>query len=69
MNPKDPTLKPGAFYWALPVFDPDTDEEWVNKEQPARFVGYGTYGEELWTWLDVNGIHWPCRWHGDEIKL
>jgi len=55
-------LKPGAFYWALPAFDPDTDEEWVNQPQPARYEG-----DSRWTWLGSENEEWPARWVGPEI--
>ena len=66
-------LKPGSFYWAMPVLDPDTDNEWENDEQPARFHGYDKDGKRLWHWLAVEGdgpdgsSDWPDRWVGDEI--
>lgn len=66
-------LKPGSFYWALPVFDPDTDLGWQNEEQPARFVGFTDDGREVWFWLGVRGnlpdgaSDWPARWFGAEI--
>jgi hypothetical protein len=66
-------LKPGSFYWALPVLDPDTDLEWMNKEQPARFVGSTDDGREVWFWLGIHGnladgaSDWPARWIGAEI--
>jgi hypothetical protein len=53
-------LKPGSFYWVLPVFDhdlpslfeDDTSDEahewranhWSNKVQPAMFVGFESDG-------------------------
>jgi len=67
-------LKPGSFYWALPAHDPDTDLEWQNKDQPARFAGYDEEGRELWFWLGVEGENkdgvsdWPSIWVGEEIK-
>ena len=70
----DKPLKLGAFYWALPVLDPDTDADWENKEQPARFNGYDAAGNESWHWLGVEGdmpgkaSRWPSRWVGSEIE-
>lgn len=67
------TLKPGSFYWAQPANDPDTDLEWQNEEQPARFVGFDDEGRELWFWLGVDGegdggaSTWPAKWVGKEI--
>jgi hypothetical protein len=63
-----PALKPGAFYWALPVLDPDTDEEWQNQPQPARYVGLTPDCLDMWVWLGVEGVsEWPARWVGKEI--
>jgi hypothetical protein len=67
-------LREGAFYWALPVHDPDTDLEWQNEEQPARFAGYSETGGDRWFWLGVSGdgvdgvSTWPARWVGHEIR-
>jgi hypothetical protein len=56
-------LKVGSFYWMLPVLDPDTDNQWENEPQPARYEGDGK-----WTCLGIDGISdWPARWIGDEI--
>lgn len=55
--------KVGCFYWILPVFDPDTDNEWENEPQPARYEGDGR-----WTCLGIEGIsNWPARWVGDKL--
>lgn len=58
----DRQLIPGRFYWAIPVFDVDTDENWINDPQPARYVGNDT-----WQWIDTEGDEWPAGWVGAEI--
>jgi len=69
-----PSLKPGHFYWALPAHDVDTDLDWQNRPQPARFVGWDDEGRELWFWLGVEGegpdgvSDWPAIWIGEEIQ-
>ncbi|WP_342152294.1 hypothetical protein [Methylorubrum sp. SB2] len=56
-------LKVGAFYWVLPVLDPDTEETWWNDCMPARYAGNGQ-----WWYLDHEGVSdWPVRWVGPEI--
>lgn len=57
------TLITGAFYWALPVLDPDADAEWINQPQPARYCG-----EDRWEWIGYEGNDWPARWVGDRIE-
>lgn len=61
------TLEVGKFYWALPVFDPDTDHDWENQPQPARFDGYNEHNQERWLWIASENYDWPSRWHGEEI--
>src|SRR5262245_50608973 len=62
-------LRYGAFYWVLPVFDPDGDDEWGNKEQPARYGGTNDAGQQLWNYIGVDGYSdWPVRWIGEEIR-
>ena len=37
-----PVLKPGSFYWVIPVYDVDLDDvksDWMNRLQPARYGG------------------------------
>lgn len=71
--PLNSNLKPGSFYWAIPAFDPDTDEEWQNQKQPARYAGLDEKGQELWFWPGVDGDRpngasdWPAIWVGPEI--
>ena len=61
-------LKVGSFYWVLPVLDVDTDKEWVNEPQPARFAGRKTDGTGLWDCLGLDETSdWPMRWIGKEI--
>lgn len=58
----------GRFYWAMPVLDPDTDEEWERHEQPVRFSRYREDSTPLWHCLNVQGeSEWPMRWVGSEI--
>lgn len=60
-------LVEGKFYWVQIVFDPDTDQEWENKDMPARFAGY-VNGDPTWNYLGVEGIStWDTRWVGEEI--
>lgn len=57
------TLEIGAFYWVIPVLDPDTDEEWEHGEQPARYAGAGK-----WNCLNIDGANdWPMRYVGPRI--
>lgn len=73
-------LKPGSFYWVLPVFDVDFGSDdmtfedcyghWTQTEQPARFEGLDENGNEKWIYLgqDVDETNWwPVRWIGKEI--
>jgi len=56
-------LEPGAFYWVLTAFDPDTDKAWENEVMPARYEGGGK-----WVYLGVDGIsEWPVRWVGGKL--
>lgn len=69
------TLRVGAFYWVLPVMDPDTPAGmgWMDEEQPARFAGRNAKGKLLWHVLALEGDEahdassWPMRFIGDEI--
>jgi hypothetical protein len=61
------TLKPGSFYWVLPVFCVDTDaDHWSQKEQPALHLGH-----DRWAYIGVDEGEdpWPVRWVGEEIAL
>jgi hypothetical protein len=63
------TLTPGAFYWVVPVPDPDADEDWERGPQPARFIDTGGENGERWHCLNVEGpCEWPMRWIGPEIQ-
>lgn len=63
----DKNLREGAFYWIIPAFDPDTDLEWENAVQPARFDGY-VDGEPRWHCLNLDGVSdWPAIYVGPEI--
>ncbi|WP_152973118.1 hypothetical protein [Pseudomonas asplenii] len=57
-------LIPGRFYWAIPVFDVDANEDWVNDPQPARYVG-----SDAWQWIGSENDEWPARWVGEEIEF
>lgn len=60
--------KVGAFYWVRPALDPDSDEQWENEDQPARFCGYDERETELWCYLSTGEpTDWPAIWVGDEI--
>lgn len=63
-------LKIGSFYWVHVAFDPDTNQEWENREMPARFSGYAADGKLLWNFLNQEGVSdWAVRWIGPEISL
>lgn len=62
-----PPLKPGSFYWVLPVFDADTDaDHWSQKVQPALYLG-----DDRWSFIgfDESDEQWPVRWAGEEITV
>jgi len=59
----DRELIPGRFYWALPNRDCDAEEEWVNKWQPARYMG-----NDAWQWIDCENDDWPACSVGTEIS-
>jgi len=54
-------LKEGRFYWIIPVYCPDIDNDWKQEKQPARYAG-----NELFNMLDSD-IKWPAKWTGKEI--
>ena len=54
-------MKPGSFYWAIPASDPDTDLQWQNEIQPARYAGLSSTGQKLWFWLGVEGSVAPIE--------
>ena len=56
-------FKAGSFYWVLITYDVDTEEAWVNEEQPARYIG-----GNKWNLLGTDNIEWPVRWVGEEIN-
>ena len=61
-------LIPGRFYWVMLATDPDTNEIWEQREQPARFSRYLDDGTPLWHCLNIEGeSDWPMRWIGAEI--
>lgn len=55
----DEPEEPG-FYWVKIALDPDTDEEWANDYQPARWTG------ERWAILD--SPEWAVTWVGPKIE-
>jgi hypothetical protein len=59
----------GAFYWVLPVFDPDTDLDWQNEVQPAsRLAGRSDDGSLLWDCIGLDEpSDWTMRWIGERI--
>jgi hypothetical protein len=58
----------GKFYWVMPMFDVDGDEEWECEMQPARFAGRNAEGQPLWNCLAIDGVSdWPMRWVGGEV--
>lgn len=59
----------GAFYWAMPVNDPDLVEKWEYYCQPVRFWGRSETGEPLWQSI-VSGDEpndYGMRWIGPRI--
>ena len=68
MSTAEEDLKVGSFYWVISVLDVDTELEWVNQAQPARFSGREPDGTLLWHCLSLDGeSDWPMRWIGSEI--
>jgi hypothetical protein len=64
----DGALIVGHFYWVSPVFDCDTNDEWENESQPARYAGMDERGCHLWNYLGIEGASkWPTSFIGREI--
>lgn len=55
-------LIPGRFYWALPTWDCDAEEEWSNQWQPALYKG-----DDAWQWIGDVSDDWPACAVGPEV--
>lgn len=66
--PGNKRLLRGAFYWVIPEVNPDAEDrdqwqpgqEWQDEMQPARFNGWDTAGEMLWSFMGFDGSS-NCR--------
>lgn len=68
MADREDELVVGAFYWAMPVLDPDREFDWEFFPQPVRFVGRDNDGNPLWQCINLSGVSdWPMRYIGERL--
>lgn len=53
----DKDLMAGEWYWAVPLYDVDSDSSFAEQSRPvpAQYLG-----DDKWLWPDTEGDHWPC---------
>lgn len=56
-------LEAGRYYWAIPAEPFYAGPDYVQKVQPAMYVGDGK-----WLWFGCEDDNWPPLWVGDEIS-